>query len=186
MLYPWCCFIPPREGSHVSSHYSLCVWSERAAVCQSLENLPAPLLPECSLWVCAVEARCWLVSLLSRALPRPCLSVCLPVCFRLPACLSISSCHLAASVALWGLTTSVLLQGFKNDTSLGLLADDFTHASLLVSASCAVVDFSLCLLGQQQWYQIVASYMRLNLALANCYVILCFYMINNKEISGIL
>lgn len=29
---PPCCFFP-REGSRVSSHYRLCVWGERAAVC---------------------------------------------------------------------------------------------------------------------------------------------------------
>ena len=49
------------------------------SVLQSLEShSPPPPLPPC-----VAEGRHWLVSLLSGVLPRPCLSVCLPVCRRI-------------------------------------------------------------------------------------------------------
>lgn len=87
----------------------LSVWKKKAT------RSPPACLPAClacSVWVCVAEGRQWLVSLLSGALPRPCLSVCLPVCFSLPACLSVFLCHLAAA-ARWALVVSVLVQGFK-------------------------------------------------------------------------
>lgn len=98
----------PREGSHVSSHYRLCVWGERAALwlrshLQASES--ASRLPPTAV------GRCWLESLLSGALP-PTLFVCLPVYVSLPASLSVFPRHLAAA-ALEGLTVPVLLQDFQ-------------------------------------------------------------------------
>lgn len=105
-----CCFFffvfLPGEGRRVSSHYRLCVGGDRGAVClhSSFESHPAtpPPAPVCLLrrGLCAAQRRHWLVSLLSGASARPCISVCLLVCFRLPTCPSISRCHLAA--AAWG------------------------------------------------------------------------------------
>lgn len=66
----------------------------------------------------------------------PTLFVCLFTCLLWSAGLSVCRCcHLTAVVVLRGLGTSVLLQGFKTDTGLGLLAGCFTHASLLLSTS---------------------------------------------------
>lgn len=88
-----------------------CVFELSGVLCvytRLFSHSKAACLPACllSLDVCVAEERHWLVSLLSRALPWPCLSVCLPVCFSLPACLSVFLCHLVAAVwrASWCLS----------------------------------------------------------------------------------
>lgn len=76
---------------------------------------PAPPLPRCSVWLRAADGRHWLVSSLPGVLPRPCLSVCLPVCFGLPVRPSVSLCHLAAT-ALPSLIPSVPFARPQTDT----------------------------------------------------------------------
>lgn len=123
----WCCapvlcpppttllfFFPWGRQPCLQSLQAVCL--RLAGFCVSVFGKPpAPLLPACSVWVCVAEGRHWLVSLLSRALPWPCLSVCLPVCFSLPTCLSVPLCHLAAAV-LWA---SWCLSCFKMTLLLG-------------------------------------------------------------------
>lgn len=94
------------------------------------------------------RARRWLASSLSGALPRPCLSVCLPVCFGLPACPSVVGVTSLLSWRFRGLGSSVLLQGPKSDTGLGPLADEL-HTRFIISVnilSRAPVGVSLALI----------------------------------------
>ncbi len=112
------CFFP-REGSRVSSHYRLCVWGERAAVClhsalQCFESHPLPsYLPACLLSLslcCRGEALARVIALWGIA---PALFICLFTCLPSSASSSARLFESPCRCSAVGLVKSVLLQGFK-------------------------------------------------------------------------
>lgn len=135
---PLCCFFFfPLGKAAMSPVITGCVSEVSEGLCVSLWKA-THIPPAClSAWASVAERRHWLVSSLSGALPWPCLSVCLPVCFSLPACPSVSLCQLAATV-LW---PSWCLSCFKMTLVWGSWQIS-SHSSLLVSRSraCGIAD----------------------------------------------
>lgn len=138
---PLCCFFFLwGKQPCLQSLQAVCLRLVRGCV-SVFGKSPTSLLPAClpasSTWASVAERRHWLVSSLSGALPWPCLSVCLPVCFSLPACPSVSLCQLAAAV-LW---PSWCLSCFKMTLVWGSWQIS-SHSSLLVSRSraCGIAD----------------------------------------------
>lgn len=112
----------------------MCLWGERAAVCQSVESpLPLPSLLSAQAGFGVVEARRSLVSLLSGALPRPCLSVCLPVCFGLLACPSVA----CVTLLLWRCCPAARPQNWHGIGAFGRwLHTRFIISVTILSYSC--------------------------------------------------